>query len=205
MENTFFQRDRHFNRKWFTLTEQGMQVKQKSLFSSGEYFVDYENIGSKIIKTKAGKKGWLIATASLLSLSLLLFILRMAGEDIGRGAELFYLLIGIICFLVYFISFKSTFYLAQSGNTNAIEFLANRPTKEKLELFIEQLKSKQKEVLLEKYGNLNRNLSYETQYQNLTWLRDNNVLNKAEFGDKLTQLDKLYSSKNRLGFEISEN
>jgi len=205
MENTFFQKDRHFNSKWFTLTEQGLQVKQKSLFSSDEYSVNYEDIGSKIIKSKAGKKGWLIATASLFSLSLVLSILRIAGEDVGKGAELFYLLIGSICFLVYYITYKSTFYLAQSGNTNAIEFLADRPTEEKLELFIGQLKSKQKEVLLEKYVILNKNLAYETQYQNLTWLKDANILTKDEFGDKLRQLDNLYSPINRIGFGINEN
>lgn len=205
MENTFFQRDMHFNKKWFTLTEQGLQVKQKSLFSSNEYFLNYEDIGSKIVKSKAGRKGWLIATASLFSLSLILFIIRIAGEDIEKGAELFYLLTGSICFLVYLITYKSTFYLAQSGNTNAIEFLADKPTKEKLEWFIGQLKSKQKEVLLEKYGVLNKNLSYETQYHNLTWLRNGNVLTKNEFRDKLKQLDNLYSQTNRIGFNISDN
>jgi hypothetical protein len=205
MENTLFQRDRHFNRKWFTLTEQELQVKQKSLFRSDEYSVNYEDIGSKIIKSRAGKKAWLVASVVMFSLSLIIFILRVSDEEVGKGAELFYLLIGLICCFIYFISYKHSFYLTQPSNTNAIEFLADNPTKEQLDLFIKQLKSKQKEVLLEKYGQLNKNLNYETQYHNLTWLRDNNILTTEEHQEKLQQLDNLYSPSNRIGFGLSEN
>ncbi|MFC5623826.1 hypothetical protein [Algoriphagus winogradskyi] len=205
MDKKFSQKDFLFNRKHFTLKEDGLHLVYKSLIKSSEVFVKYENIGTKIIINKSGKKGWLIATGVLLALSLSLYIDNKFSGNVERSFEAFYFGISMSCLLVYLLTFKQSLHLTKDDNTNSIEFLLNNPSKTHLDDFLLELKNKKKEVLLEKYGGLNKNISYEKQYENLNWLRHNNALNSEEHKQKIKELDDLFVQNRAIGFNSSNN
>jgi hypothetical protein len=59
---------------------------------------------------------------------------------------------------------------------------------------------------MELYGQLNLNLSYELQYNNLTWLLENDVLTKAEYDEKVLLLNKSMPITTPIkGFEFGIN
>ncbi len=207
MTDRLTQKGRFFNSKTFELTDTGLRGQHKGLFSSNEYFVDYDDIGIRILKEKAGRNGWLAASTIALLLAIFLFARRIFGGDVGNGAEFFYLLLSGVCGLVFIVTYKRKFYLVKSGNINAIEFFDDNPSKKELEDFIEKIKERRNQALENKYGQINPMLSYEQNHQNQMWLLNNDVIHKDEFDKRTEELDSTYSSpvRNKIGFNLGEN
>ncbi len=205
--NRLIQTDKFFNKRVYELTDIGLKGQLKRLFNSSEYFVDYEDIGVRILKSKTGNTVWLIIAIIGLVLPILLLILRLFGGDVEGGAELLYLTIGLVSGLIYWLTYSKSFYLVQPGNKNAIEFIHNNPSKDELEQFIETLKAKRKKTLEDKYGQLNTLLPYEQNHQNLLWLFNNDVIEKNEFDNRLNDLNSKFNrpTKKKIGFNFGEN
>ncbi|RDC56057.1 hypothetical protein DU508_10530 [Pedobacter chinensis] len=206
MNEILKQKTLNFNRNTFIITEIGLEVKRKNLFSSTEYLVAYEDLGVRVFKSNKGVFGFLISSGILVMLSILLYILKKDGEDIEDSASLFYLGLAAICFIVFILTYKRSFNLVKPGNVNAIEFLYNNPNKTELDAFIETLISTRNGFLSEKYGTLRSSFSYNDNYRNILWLLNNDVINKAEY-DK--RIDKLNAEMNRkaqkIGFDFGIN
>jgi hypothetical protein len=207
MTDRLKQKGRFFNTKTFELTDSGLRGLQKGLFSSNEYFVDYDDIGIRTLKEKGGRNGWLGASTIALVLAIFLFARRLFGGDVGNGAEFFYLLVSGVCGLVFILTYKRKFYLVKSGNVNAIEFFDENPTKQEFDDFIERIKTRRNKALEDKYGQINPNLSYEQNHQNQIWLLNNDVINKEEFDKRNEDLNSTFSStvRNKIGFNLGEN
>jgi len=200
------QKKKFFYKTVFELTETGLHVQQRKQLNSVEYFVDYEDIGVRILKSKTGINGWLIAAIASLVLAFGTARIRESGAHVEYAAELFYLAISAICGVIYWLTYKETFYLVQRGNSSAVEFVYDNPTKEELEEFIQSLKSKRKKVLDEKYGQINLLLPYEQNHQNLMWLFNNDVVTKSEFDERLLELDTKFNRpiERKIGFKRDE-
>ncbi|MBX2964955.1 MAG: hypothetical protein KF845_02330 [Cyclobacteriaceae bacterium] len=200
------QTEKLFYRKTFELTDKGLQGKQRKLFNTVEYFVDYENVGIRIFRSKSGTYGFLVASIIAILVAIIVFISRSAGNEVGRGAEIFYLSIGLICGLFYWLTYSRTFCLVQPGNKNAIEFICDNPSKEQLDKFIENLKQKRNSTLDDKYGHVNTHLPYEQNHQNILWLFNNDVIGKDEFDRRISDLNSKYNtpSNRKIGFNFSE-
>ena len=207
MTDRLIQKGRFFNTKIFELTDTGLRGQNKGLFSANEYFVDFDDIGIRILKEKAGRNGWLAASTIALILAMFLFARRLFGGDVGNGAEFFYLLVSGVCGLVFILTYKRKFYLVKSGNLNAIEFFDDKPSKKELEDFLEKIKERRNQTLENKYGQINPMLSYEQNHQNQMWLLNNDVIHKDEFDKRTKELDSTYSStvRNKIGFNLGEN
>jgi hypothetical protein len=185
MQCDFYQK-RLFDQRWFNLTDNGL--------------------GTRVIQSHNDVRGFLTASVILTFISIFLFADRLSGGDVETGAELFYLLPGIAFAIAYFVTYKRSYYLVKSNNTNAVEFLYNRPSKQQLGDFVNHVRFKRKEHLMELYGKLNLNLSYELQYNNLTWLLENDVLTKAEYDEKVLLLNKSMPITTPIkGFEFGIN
>jgi hypothetical protein len=163
MLETLYQKDSFFHKKWFEITEEGLSVISKSLLSNTELFVKFEDIGVKIIKSKKGKKGWIIASIICLLLSVGLFFYEKTGGNTDKNAFVVYLVLSIVFGVVFLITYESSFYLADNNSKNAITFLIDKPSKQELNDFIDALKIERKKVLIAKYGQLTNLLSYEQQ------------------------------------------
>lgn len=77
----------------------------------------------------------------------------------------------------------------------------NIPDKETVDNFIEHLFKTKNQYLRETYYRLDRNLSYENQYNNLKWLMKHEIITKDEFEFKYGELKELYNfDKKTIGF-----
>lgn len=207
MSRFLHQRSFPLNRFSFELTGDGLDIKKKSLFKKEEFSLKFEDIGIKHIKSKRTEIGGIISIIILLALSIGLYIdEKIMGGDTEKNVYLVYLILAFIATIVTIMFYKRSFYLARPNNSNAIEFLLNKPSKFELDEFINELKQRRKEYLITKYGQINRMLSYEPQYNQLLWLFDNNVLGENEYKDRLAQLNDLFKNPVTIsGFQINKN
>ncbi len=207
MRNTLVQKDRFFNKRVYELAETGLSVRQTGFLNSREYFVDYDNIGIRPLKEKFGRNGWFGASIIGFVLAAILTITRWTGGEVGSGAEIFYLLLGVFCIVIFMITYKRKFYLIDPGHNNGIEFIYNSPSKKELDEFIETLTTRRNQFLDQKYGEINTMLPYDHNHQNLLWLFNNDVINKAEYEKRYTELTLKFGSykDRRLDFDLGEN
>src|SRR5882762_9693235 len=108
MENRLTQKYSLFRTKTFELTDSGIKGQHKGLFDSTEYFVDFDDIGTRILKKRSGTLGWLLGACICVLLALLLFVLRVTGGKVGNDAEVFYLGIALICAVIFIVTYKKS-------------------------------------------------------------------------------------------------
>ncbi|HCL06693.1 MAG TPA: hypothetical protein DHW64_12360 [Chitinophagaceae bacterium] len=198
MSNALHQKGFFLKQSWFEITDIGLVIKTKTLTSNDEFFMNFEDIGTKIIRSNGGKKGWLIATVVFVILSIGMYVMEQSGGNAEKNAYLFYLIIAIICIVVYLMTYKRSFFLVTNDNSNAIEFLVDKPSKKEIGDFIQILKNRRKEYLSSKYGQLTKLISYEQQYNTLNWLNRSDVFSKEEYEAKLAELNGLFSGSNSI-------
>ncbi len=192
----FKQVDLGLNRSQFIIETAGIRIIRRGIANSSEVFVEFEQVGSKIIKEKSRKLFWLILCLIALILGVAVFVSRLSGGKIGEGAEIFYLSASIVFFVIYLLTKKSSLYLAQGDHTNAIEFVDNPKQHSRVEKFIKHLLERRNEYLINKYSTFDELLPYEQQYDNLVWLYNMDLLSKDTFQKKISELDRLTSLKN---------
>lgn len=207
MNESLVQKDLRFRYKSFLITHNGLEVKEKSLISSSEHLILYENIGIRTYKSNKGIYGLLFSSAMLAMISLLLYLLKNEGEDVENLTSMFYLGLSLILLIIFAATYKRNFYLVKYGNTSAIEFLQNNPSKAEVDTFIDTLKSTRNTFLLNKYSQINFSLTHEENYQNLVWLANNEVINNMEFNilaDKLKE-EMQHQKIQKIDFNFSKN
>lgn len=184
-----FTQEKLFEKRYFQFISTGLVVQYKNLFKVQKFEIKYEDIGTKLIYLNKGVKGWLISAGLFVFVSLTLFVVRESGGDVETGAEIFYLVPGVACLIAYFITYDKSCYLATSNYSAPLKFLIDNPSKLLFDDFFIKFKNKRREYLLEQYGQTNKELPYEQQYNNLTWLLNNDVLSNDEFKEKKAELD----------------
>ncbi|RZJ86637.1 MAG: hypothetical protein EOO20_17890 [Chryseobacterium sp.] len=204
MDYDFYQ-SKFFAKRYFKITNDGLQVHYKSLGKRHDAYLKFEDIGTKIVYFTSGKRIWLVASVLLILLSIFLYIVRINGEDVEPHAELFYVSLAMPCLACYIITFQKSCFLSKPNNIHTVDFFLDKPTKLELTNFIEALLSRRKTYLLTRYGQLNKNLGYEFQHHNLRWLLDNDVLSHVDYTEKVMELDQLFFVKNITGFSFSPN
>jgi hypothetical protein len=198
MSDTFIQKDLFFKTNKFELTETGIKGHRKTLFGSTEFFVDYNNLGVRILKTKSGSRRWLIAAGVFL----LFFVAVLFTNNHAKSAPAFHILASMICVLVYLLTYKRGYFLVQPGNRNALQFFYDKPSQSELDNFIAAIKEKRNNVLCSQFGKINSLLPYQQNHSNLLWLYNNDALTKEEFDKKLVELDSGFKNpkENKIGF-----
>jgi hypothetical protein len=148
---TFKQFDINFNRFKYVIESSGISMTRKKMFSVSEQFVPFENVGSKIRRDRERKLGWLIPSLLFFLLAFIVFIERLCGVKIGDGAEVFWLLIGLILFVIYAFRRKNSLLLVKENTANSIEFIGTRIYERRLNKFLEALFQQRDLYLNNKY------------------------------------------------------
>src|SRR5690348_16149369 len=134
----------------YIIEESGLQIIKKKIFSSTE-FIKFEDIGTEIIKEKDRKFVWLCFSVLFLMILLGVFINRVRGIKVGNGAEIFYLGVSFLFFLIYQIRSKNKLILYHDAYTNRIVFNQAVLYRKRLDSFIKQLLQKREIYLTNKY------------------------------------------------------
>jgi len=207
MNETLVQKDLRFRYKSFLINANGLEVKQKSLLSSSEYVIAYENVGTRTYKSNKGTYGLLFSSTILCMVSILLYLLRNDGEGVESSVYFFYFGLSMILLILFLITYKRNFYLVKHGNVDAIEFFQNKPSKAEVNTFIDILKATRNIFLLNKYGQVNFGFTREENYRNLVWLANNEVINNVEFNIMVNKLNLEMQQQNldKMNFYFSLN
>ncbi len=187
----FKQFDTNFDRFKYIIEDTGLRLIKKRIASSSDTFVDFEDIGSKIIIEKSRKLLWLVISLLFLIIAISVFFKRLDGGHVGNGAEIFHLTTSVFFLIVYLITKKNTIHLTQSDNTNAIEFIGTKRYKQSVDEFIKELLQRRDKYLVGKYSTLNEYLPYDQLYNNLVWLYNLKLLTKEQLNLKINELDKI--------------
>lgn len=185
------QLDVNLDRFHYTIEDTGIRLVKKRLAGSSDTFIDFEDVGSKIIKESTRKLIWLIISILFLIIGTAVLIKRIQGGKVGNGAEIFHYSVSLLFLIIFLLTKKNVLYLTQSDNSNAIEFLAANRYKEKVDTFIKALLQTRDKYLIDKYSQLDEFLPYQQQYNNLVWLYNLKLLTKEQLKKKLSELDKL--------------
>ncbi len=202
----FKQFDTNFDRFKYVIEDTGIRLVKKRIASSSDTFVDFEDVGSKIIVEKSRNPLWLIISLLFLVIAISVFVKRINGGTIGNGAEIFHITTSIFFLIVYLITRKNIIHLTQSDNTNAIEFIGTKRYKKSVDNFIKELLQSRDKYLVEKYSTLNEFLPHDQQYNNLVWLYNLKLLTKEQLNIKINELDKIeFSTINLKNSELDKN
>lgn len=191
------QYDFNFDRFTFRITETGLQILRKRFASGSETFIEFEEIGSKVIKERSAKILWLILSGLFLFFAVWVFVRRLNNHSVGDGAEIVHLCISAAFLLVYLVTRKNILYLAQTDNTGAIEFINRKVYRKSLEAFMAQLLEARNRYLLDKYSKVDDLLPYQQQYNNFFWLYNLKLLSREDLKQKIDELDHSEAAKNK--------
>ena len=199
-----FSQQRLLEKRHFRFMEDGLFIHSSNAGMTHEYEIKYENIGTKIIYWKNGLNIYLLVAAFLTAASVI-FCFDITEPEVEPSMRLFLVVLILLCISLYFITYKKARYITTPNNSNPIELFSNKPSIEAVDDFIDEILSRRKTFLLQRFGQLNKNLSYEPQYYSLTWLLDNKVINEEEYDQKLQELNSLYPSTLTIkGFAIEK-
>lgn len=198
MSTVFVQKDFPFKTNIFELTDTGLKGQRKTLFGSTEFFVDYNNLGVRVLKTRSGSRKWLIGAGVFFTF----FIAALFIETRAKSALGFHLIACLICLLIYLLTYKRNYFLVQPDNTNAVAFFYDKPTQLDLDNFITVIKERRNKTLCSQYGVINPMLPYQQNHSSLNWLLNNDALSREEYEQKIVELNLAFKnqSEKKIGF-----
>lgn len=122
-------------------------------------------------------------------------------KDFNPDIWIFWSTLLTVAIIFYFLTTENLWKVRVQNNTYLF-FLKSSPNKEFVNNFIDMLFSARDEYLKETYFfEPTKNISYESQINNLRWLRKVEVINRNEFNDRKKLLDEIFNLEvNKIGF-----
>ncbi len=177
-----------------------LSIAWKSLGGRDEMDIPFENILPNKFSVTKNSLLIFILSGFFYSFSAFVFYLRIDGEFVGDFAELVWFFVASILMIIGLIT-RENYWRINLSNNNFIKIIKNSPNNIDVEVFIDKLFETRNRYLINNYAHINKNISYENQFNNLTWLRKMKVLNQNSYQAKLEELDEMFSmEKNKIGF-----
>ena len=151
---SFKQIDLNLSRFEYVVEDTGLRIIKKTLTSTREQFVSFENIGSEVTKEREVKYVWLILSVLFFLITCWVFFLRISGRDVAETAEASYLAAGILCFVIYVARRRNVVLLVQDDGTHKVEFVGLRIYRKRLDQFMAELGKRKNDYLQAMYRNV---------------------------------------------------
>lgn len=191
---------RLFTKREYNILENKLHYKTSYIGGESEGVVSFENLS----KEKTTHK-----TTNNIILALSLFILVLAGmsfsyrNDKDSDPEMWiaFTILGIVLLAIYFFMNENSWKI-RTHNNGYLFLFKNSPNANVVNEFISKLFIERDKYLKEQYLSLDPNLSYETQVNDLKWLRNVEAISKKEFDEYYSDLKLLYAPKRGIiGFD----
>ncbi|WP_312768136.1 hypothetical protein [Epilithonimonas sp.] len=177
-----------------------LNIAWKSFGNRDEMDIPFENILPNKFGVFKNSLLLFIISGFFYLLSLGLLYERFNGDNIEEYAEIFWTLVATV-FLVIGIVTMENYWRINLSNNNSIKIIKKSPNKDEVNIFIQKLFEKRDEYLMNNYGFINPNISYENQLNNIVWLRKMKVLDHNGFQAKKNELENIFSiSSKKIGF-----
>lgn len=191
-------------RRFFTIRK--IKIYENKVFYKSSKFGNESEINIPFEELTIFKESHILSNfyVSLIS-GVLLFISIISiiyrnDKDFDPDIWKFWTIAFIVSAFFYFVTRENLWKIKVQNNTYLFIF-KNVPDKEEVNSFIDSLFDARNKYLRETYSELNRNVSYETQLQNLQWLKKIEAIQKVEFEKKREELNSLFNfEKNAIGF-----
>jgi len=170
----------------FDLIENKLHVKTRSLGEKSEYTIDIENLGAEKYYKTYSRVGPRIV-GSVFYVFMLMFVVSILLEENMAAIENFgKLILGIILFgglgsLAFFAPLRNEIHLV--GGSAQVMFLLNSPSKEEMENFINEIITRSRRILTDKYSKVDPDLPEEIQINNFYWLRQRGLISQEDYED----------------------
>lgn len=172
---------RFFKKSHIHLLKDRIRVRKSSPFDSIEFEISYENIETKkIIETKVNFG--LLYLTSFLTIMGLLFIF-------GRNnyiSKIFFISAIMVLFIALATKLKIITIRSLEGNN--LELYFTDRDKEDVLIFADKIINSTNSYLLNKYSKIDKDLPIESQLENLTFLRNKELITDEKFEQLKNQL-----------------
>jgi hypothetical protein len=171
-------------RREFELIDNKLHIKTKSEGQKNEFFIDIENLGDEKYYKTYSKVGPRIV-GSVFYLVVLVALIAFFLEENWRTSEHLGTLLGIILVfgglgsLSFFGPLKNEPHLV--GGSAQVMFLLDSPSKGEMDSFINELITRSRKILIEKYSKIDPDLPEEVQIGNLYWLKQRGLISDEKY------------------------
>ncbi|MBF4494810.1 hypothetical protein IR010_19885 [Flavobacterium sp. MR2016-29] len=191
---------RFFTKREYNILDNKLHYKTSHIGGETEGMVAFEDLSKEKTTYKSSNSALLIISIFIFGLAGLLFLIRN-DKDYESGTWEAVLFMGVVLFIIYFIMNENSWKI-RTNNKGYIFLFKKRPNEKSVDEFISTLFLERDNYLKERYLNLDPNLSYETQVNDLKWLLNVEAINKKEFDKSYEDLKLLYAPKKGIiGFD----
>ncbi len=176
-------------------------VYKSSLFGrSNEFSIAYENLSKSKETYLLNRANFYIPVISLGFLTIITFNFRYE-KDFETYQWIFWGILFLISTIIYLISIERLWKIRIQHNMY-IFFFKSVPNTKEVDEFIEFLFNTRDNYLRETYFfEPNKNISFESQKNNLQWLRKSEVITAKEFLNGMKKLEDIFNNDlKKIGF-----
>lgn len=168
------------NEHTFSFDSETFNFAYKDKTGSGDFDIPYESFPLKS-QVKIEQNDWLKNVGYIWCGIGVLQIAYSFSE--GGALSGFWLVIGLLCLLAFYLT-KVQYSIFQTGNANVF-VIQDGQMHDKI---IEEIKSRRKNLLKNRFGEIDSDNSVENEVEKFKWLYEQKVLTKDEVDVKLAQL-----------------
>lgn len=191
---------RFFSKKEYTILDTRLHYKTSYIGGQSEGIVAFEDISKEKITNKSTNPIILLISLFFFGLAGLSFTWRN-DKDVEPYMWIAHAFMAVVLLTIYVVMRENSWKI-KTYNKGYLYLFKNKPNENVVNEFIATLFSERDNYLKQTYLNLDPNLSYETQVNDLKWLRNVEAITKEEFDKFYGDLKSLYAPKKGIiGFD----
>ena len=168
----------------FELKGNKLHVKTRSMGEHNEYTIDIEYLGEERFYKTYSRIGPRIVGMVFYSIMILTIIGVLLEDNWTSGENVWALIIGVFLFgglgsLAFFAQLRNELHLV--GGSAQVMFLLNKPSQEEMENFINEITSRSRKILIDKYSKVDPDLPEDIQIRNLYWLKEKGLISEEKY------------------------
>lgn len=179
MDSTRLEQRHFFTRLTYQIIDNGIAATERTIFTPKKYKVPFENISLEATEVTVSSKFRFWVMIIFFSLALMTGLLKLFSQDVGGGAYLIWMALGIIAGVSFLLS-RETFLVYGSGELTLVVY-KDKPTPEALAAFVDEVQCKKHDYLLQHYLLDTTVSSSVDAIHKLTWLRNEGAITDKEF------------------------
>jgi len=161
-----------------------LRIKEKESGELKEWKVNLESIGHCLIYQSATRKRLYILSSILAAFLVFITVALFMSDDFMGNLPVVigsYILFGLMIALSLFSPLKKEIHLV-GGGVN-LTFFQDSPSTEEVNEFINGIIKLSKQQLLNKYAKIDPELPEETMFNQLSWLKNRDLITEEEYID----------------------
>ncbi|PVX45960.1 hypothetical protein C8C85_1771 [Flavobacterium sp. 103] len=193
--------NRFFHKREFEILESKLSYKEIIPGKSNlEALIPFEDLSNNKASHENSNILFIIFSVFIYFLAFISFISRN-DKDYDPDIWKFFSLIATVLLVIFLINKEKSWKIKIPKNNTAVFIYKKIPNEQVVNEFIENIFTSRDKYLRENYMYLDKNLSYENQYENLKWLWRVEAISKQEFDEKYQELKTMFNfDKKEIGF-----